>query len=322
MRLEIEPFVDDDEDGKVGSTIEEEEAESHVKQKCEVREFEVRYNLKGEAVTKVVESKAAKEETEVAEFAMTSTKTYSRDGSLESRDLEIYSPHIRTAFRNVIKSYPGVSLWADTIMIRGLPKCIFHYRKELAEYRDTMEDKVQSLHVTLALRFMETTLREKIKSYEALVESSASEPSIEFEDLWMIFRPGEYVCMKTLGSQRVMRFESMRRISGFGSDEWNIYATYVTHDGVTFGYKEVMHKVDSFEGAKPIRNLVVYPVSFCLDPDELCDRMVERGRKFMALRGNHHRAYDGLAFALGDKKAWDSNGFVDRYPEETQMVVL
>lgn len=162
--------------------------------KCEVKEFEERMNLKGVLIMKEVEANdAVDEKAEAQDYAMKSYKTYSRDGSLEASRLEIRSPYLKDALRAVVKQYPGVSFRGDTIILYDTLRCIFHYRKELEEYRKSPEDRFAKLHVHLLLRFMEKELRSSIRAYEANVGSSLANPAIEYKDLWMAFLPGESV---------------------------------------------------------------------------------------------------------------------------------
>jgi hypothetical protein len=93
MKLPIEPFkeesTDSSSDSDETSETENDEFTSDGPQKqgpkleCQIREYEEKYNFKGEAVLKLVEEKVAVDAKEEGkEYAMTSYKHYDRDGSL------------------------------------------------------------------------------------------------------------------------------------------------------------------------------------------------------------------------------------------------
>ena len=105
-------------------------------------------------------------------------KWYGRDGENVKylQELVIYSRHVQKALREVIKIYHGVNLAAIPIILYGTPKCVFHYRKELAEYHDRVKDTAAKMHLRLLFRYMNQELRSSIRLYEANVESSPKTP--------------------------------------------------------------------------------------------------------------------------------------------------
>lgn len=59
-------------------------------------------------------------------------------------------------------------------------------------------------------------------------------------------------------------------------------------------FKEV--EVESFKGPKPITSLACYPLKYHKEPEKLRELLVQRGRKFIALKGMNYRFHKGMAF--------------------------
>ena len=233
--------------------------------------------------------------------------------------LEIYSIHIQKALRETISEYPGTNLQANPIILTGTLKCIFHYRQELAKYREHLQDPVAKLHLSLLLRFMGRELQRAIRSYKANVEGSPENPTTDFTNLWMVFKPGDYVITGRNDTQRILQLQ--RTWYSCGSDpKWHIIARALNHDGETYGYVEYDIKVSSFQDSRLVSKLSVYPLKYCKTAEVARQALVDRGKKFHSLVGCHYRSYHGIAKALGEKRDVDQYGQVDEFPTETTMV--
>ncbi|PVH72338.1 P-loop containing nucleoside triphosphate hydrolase protein [Cadophora sp. DSE1049] len=311
MKPEIDPSQDPtDEESSEFDDIEHIEPLQNgaVKQlKCEVKEYEERMNLKGELIMKEIEERhAVDEKIEGQDYAMKSYKRYGRDGGLESSRLEIQSPYLKDALRAVVKQYPGVSFRGDTIILHGILRCIFHYRKELEEYRQKIGDRYAKLHVHLLLRFMEKELRSSIRGYEANVGTSIPSPAIEYKDLWMVFLPGESVVTGQDEMNQMLSLVSTNLIEANCGSFWRITGRCFTHDGTRFGYAHKHINIQPYEGTKTIRDFPILPLRY-YDTETVIQRLqqmhISRGKKFCSLKGHHYRSYTGRAFAVSDK--WD-----------------
>ncbi|KAI9665062.1 MAG: hypothetical protein M1821_006510 [Bathelium mastoideum] len=346
MKFEIDPFVEpaqqdqerpengiNDNDGINGTASGSKESEANgtessddrVGQNCEVKEYEARYNLKMERITKAVDRKKDADDTESEDrkYAIKSYKYFASNGELEREEVEIYSPHIIKALQTTIKDYPGVSLSAEILIISGNPKCIFHYRKELARYRDELKDAVAKLHLFLALNYMEREFRGSIKKYEVLVEGALSNPSLDpsigFQDIWMIFKPGELFIAGNEEKLELLRLDETTFICG-SNCKWLIWGWCFTHDGNAFGYCQKKFEISPYEGNKPIKNLSVFPLIYHSEAETIRAQLLDRGKKFCSLRGTHYRSYDGIASALGNERDRNQYGLMDKFPIETTTI--
>jgi hypothetical protein len=173
---------------------------------CELKTFEGRYNSKGERVVLDVGSRWRLEppRDRANDSALVLTRFYDKEKELEYTELEIRSPYIKTALMEVVPEYRHINLRTTKIVLRDHPTCLFHYRKELQAYGSTLQDQEAVKHLVFALSYMYKSLQSEIYSYYNLVESSSISPSIDFLNLWMVFRPGDYIYSKSADVERVL----------------------------------------------------------------------------------------------------------------------
>jgi hypothetical protein len=219
----------------------------------------------------------------------------------------------------VIKWYPGIKFHEGTSILNGQLRCIFHFRNELEAYKKKLEGEIPKLHLHLMLQFMKRELRREIKGYNANVETTNSIPSVEFQDLWTVFRPGEPIITGRDEREQLMLLDSMELVEG-NCTYWNVSGMYLTHDGTQYGYAKKTIRINPFEGAREIKKLDIYPLKYHAKEESLKLKHTARGQKFCSLTGVHHRSYKGIATALGHELDKDQYGWVDKYPSETKMV--
>ncbi|KAB8223448.1 P-loop containing nucleoside triphosphate hydrolase protein [Aspergillus novoparasiticus] len=82
-------------------------------------------------------------------------------------------------------------------------------------------------------------------------------------------------------------------------DCFEIHGMYFDDDGIVFGECEEVIQIESFRGARNIKELPAYALELHEDPD-MRQRLVSNGRKFLAFRGSHHRQYQGHMFVPKD----------------------
>jgi len=252
--------------------------------KCELTTYDARYNAKGERIRL-----AASKKKEVLanrpkdhDSALVLTRYYDHDKVLDFTLLEIRSPHVKAALRKVILMYPGVNLHANKVTIRGIPRCLFHYRQELGMYGGTLKDQEAVKHLLFALRYMYDTLRDEVSSYYNLMESPNIEPGLPFLNLWMAFRPGDHIYVKSNGVDRVYRFLSMDRCECFiphcRQSKWALSLEEIDYDGSDFGHTKVTGYIDPYEGHVPLKYLRAFPLKYHPNRNDITAAMIARGQ--------------------------------------------
>ncbi|KAF8534258.1 P-loop containing nucleoside triphosphate hydrolase protein [Trichophaea hybrida] len=296
--------------------------------RCELKTFEARYNSKGERVVLNVGSKKMldlpRDRAHDSAFAL--TKFYDKEKELEYTEFEIRSPHVKAALKKIVPAYHQLNLRTKNIVLRDHPKCLFHYRLELQEYGKSLQDPDAVKHLVFALRYMYNTLQSEIYSYYQLVEieTPSISPSIDFLNLWMVFRPGDYIYTKTAEAERVVKFKDMTRckcqIPWCYRSKWTIIAEHIDYNGTNFGYSNDSFNIFPYDGYKALADLNVIPLQYHPNKDFIFKKMVERGKKFIGLHGIHHRMYEGIAQALGSDRKNSLLGEEDEFPLQSTLI--
>ncbi|KAI0025785.1 P-loop containing nucleoside triphosphate hydrolase protein [Xylariomycetidae sp. FL0641] len=279
---------------------------------CQVKEYEARWDIEGKRSVKEVEHDLDADLKDGGKFALRSYKYYSRSSKIEKVNLEIHSPHIRDALRTVIRSYPGQN-FTGSIVLTGNSEhstldCLFHYRRELREYGDSLDNPTARKHVHLAVDFLEKELGREIHRFEANIQ--AETPCIDFRDIWMLFKPSTLLFAGKGHSQCINNVVRVAFNSGGSSclSSWNITAEALAHNGSNFGYTHRPLYIFDFDGVKDITNLEFYPLVFHPAQDTLKGYLIRRGQNYCDLAGTQYKAYSGKAIAVEKTKTVNMTG--------------
>ena len=77
---------------------------------------------------------------------------------------------------------------------------------------------------------------------------------------------------------------------------YNIEGRYLEYDGKTFGMGSMEVEVAEFTGPRLISSLACYPLKYHKDAEKLKGQLIERGKKFVSLKGMQYRFHNGMAF--------------------------
>ena len=293
--------------------------------KCELKTFEAHYNSKGEKVLLSVGSRKNFDARDhvAPDSALVLTKFYNKAKEVDYTEMEIRSPHLKKAFKEVIPEYKDLNVQTNSIILRDGIQYFFYYRTELHEYGCNLEDHVAIEHLIFALTYMYRTLESELHTFYNFVEVPFSVPSIDFVNLWMVFRPGDY-CYTKVGE--VESVTKIRHISHSGSfspgSRWSICGERISYDGRDFGYANHSMAIRSYDGYKPLIDLPAKPLNYHPDKNSIIERMVQRGKKYISLDGIHHREYDGTAEALGANRQVTYVGEEDEFPLQAMTVCI
>ncbi|KAF4624987.1 hypothetical protein G7Y89_g13185 [Cudoniella acicularis] len=301
--------------------------------KCEIHMYERRFNSRGEAILLqsgrrsdlgwIIESSI--------EAALVLTRYYSIRKELEITQLEIKSPYIRAALKDVVGSYPGVNITSNgPIFIIGDPMCLFHYREDLHIYASKVRDKKAKEHVTFLLQYMAKVLSREVISYDELMQNEDFPPGLEFQNLWMGFKPGALLYHKDGGIDSLCRLKDITKMKPYQLPEyWRLCTEMIANDGKDFKFTLKNLNISTYDGYRPFTQLEIFPLEYHQDHKEIRTTLLERGKKYITLLGIHHYMYDGLAtlqgwFGRGGKQLMvreriiiDSKAYIDDIGDTT-----
>ncbi|EAW11985.1 putative AAA family ATPase [Aspergillus clavatus NRRL 1] len=222
--------------------------------------------------------------------------------------VDIKSKHLRDALAKVMDGVKGVSLVQETAVVD--PNMLFlyleetrSYMKELRQQAKTEKKKrarkladLKASQLKVLIKYLDTDYAETKKTLYPLLEANM----ITFDLLWALFKPNTIAYTPTYGNQdepRAFKIEYATKESSFMKGQWySIEGRYLEYDGKSFGMGTMAAEVESFKGARKITSLSCYPLKYHREAEEVKTKLIERGKKFVALRGMNYRFHKGMAF--------------------------
>lgn len=122
---------------------------------------------------------------------------------------------------------------------------------------------------------------------------------ITYDLLWTIFKPGIFIystCLGT-GKPRCVTFDTGEEKTKMnGIRYFSLDCRYLDFDGEVFGEAGTQLEVARFHGPRPIHNLEAFPLDHHPNKSDAIKSLVDCGRKFCDLKGQHIRHCCGVAF--------------------------
>jgi hypothetical protein len=316
------------------ATLEQDEGEL-----CELHVYEHRYNRSGVMVAVEVGAmdQLPFEASVNPQAALVLVRTYDQAKALKGTTLQIRSPYMKKALRDVIRAYPGVNFDSmGPVLISGssAPHCVFHYRHELEQYAVASEDDDIREHITFLLAYMARAIRKETSNCRAMMEPSPKEV-LRFDDLWMAFRPGDLVCFSEghFNMPSIMRLRSFDRVgrpqapSQFALGQftpvqidivysWQVVGEVIDCDGLHVSFSIVSLPLSKYDGYRALDELGIMPLKYSEDETQVREDLHLRGEKWLALTGTyHHRSYSGdvRLTELGDSSSSGESPPVSQY---------
>ncbi|KAL4992734.1 hypothetical protein BDW68DRAFT_183952 [Aspergillus falconensis] len=242
------------------------------------------------------------------QYLFTVRRKFDWEGKYMETVVDLKSKHLREALGKVMDGVKGVSLVQDTAVVD--PNMLFLYLEETRDYMKELKQlaktekkkkarKIAALkarQLKVLVKYLDTDYAETKKTLYPLLEAN----TITFDLLWALFKPNTIAYAPTYGNQdepRAFKVEYAVKESSFMKGQWyNIEGRYLEYDGKTFGMGTMEAVVESFKGARKITSLGCYPLRYHRDADDVRAKLIERGKKFVSLKGMNYRFHKGMAF--------------------------
>jgi len=222
--------------------------------------------------------------------------------------VDIKSKPLRDALAKVMDGVKGVSLVQEPAIVD--PNMLFLYLEETRQWmkelkRQSRSEKkkkarksaaVKAAHLKVLIKYLDADYADIKKTLYPLLEAN----TITFDLLWALFKPNTIAYTPTYGNSdepRAFKIEYAIKESSFMKGQWySVEGRYLEYDGKDFGFGNMSAEVESFKGARKITSLACYPLQYHRDSEALRARLIERGKRFVALRGMNYRFHKGMAF--------------------------
>ncbi|KAL4792850.1 hypothetical protein BDV19DRAFT_245785 [Aspergillus venezuelensis] len=242
------------------------------------------------------------------QYLFTVRRKFDWEGKYIETVVDLKSKHLREALGKVMDGVKGVSLVQETAVVD--PNMLFLYLEETREHMKALKKEaktekrkkarklaaLKAHHLKVLIKYLDTDYAETKKTLYPLLEAN----TITFDLLWALFKPNTIAYAPTYGNQdepRAFKIEYATKESSFMKGQWySIEGRYLEYDGKAFGMGTMAAEVEAFKGARKITSLGCYPLKYHREADEIKTKLIERGKKFVALRGMNYRFHKGMAF--------------------------
>ncbi|KAI0176477.1 P-loop containing nucleoside triphosphate hydrolase protein [Hypoxylon sp. FL1284] len=212
--------------------------------------------------------------------------------------LQVNSPYIQKAFRDVVGSYITVaSDFASSLELTGPFEMLVHNWDELDQYRKSTTDTIMKQHMDLLFEFME----HEVKPTRELALKMIQKQQISFDNAWVIYRPGDIMYTEFHGHPWLLVCKKTAYEDDKDSGPYlEVHCTYTDDNGLAVGEATQviqMAQRSKFPAGNPvaIKELSVFPRTFVDEGESLERRLKARGEKFLSLKNMATVAYEGDA---------------------------
>ena len=216
------------------------------------------------------------------------------DGSkiFQIDSIEIQSAPLRLILAKVFDRYDHIMPTIGYLTFRP-PFWPFHWRWEEFEAA-IKEEKDEKL--AKQLKCLRNLVKSETSGLFGVSRELQDNGVIEHRLLWTLFKPGELIYSKEHGRERFYILCSVSQYANISlqvnSLDWN---------GRHLGFVTSTLSIRYFSGSSRITDLNVFPARFLDNLEEVKERMVARGKKFIELAGVHHKSYRGQENVSGNK---------------------
>lgn len=241
--------------------------------------------------------------------------------------LDIMSKSLKVALRHIMKKVKDISLEEDSLFVDS--NTIFLFLEDLRAYmrnlraQSNVEKKKKKIkeialktkHLKVLIKYLDKDYDEIKKFLYFLLESK----KITFDLLWALFKSDEIVYTSTydtLSESRTFKIEYVYLISTdthsnyfdvlitdlkqkhslLKDDYYIIEGRYLKFDGKTFEMSNVQVIVKTFKKSRLIFSLRCFSLKRHSDHKKLEKEMIEREKKFVALKSRQYCVQKDIAF--------------------------
>ncbi|PLB42709.1 uncharacterized protein BDW47DRAFT_121810 [Aspergillus candidus] len=222
--------------------------------------------------------------------------------------VDIKSKHLRDALSKIMDGVKGVSLVQETAVVD--PNMLFLYLEETRQYMKDLKQQaktekkkkarraaaLKANHLKVLIKYLDIDYADTKKTLYPMLDNN----TITFDLLWALFKPNTIAYSPTYGNQdepRAFKIEYATKESSFMKGTWySIEGRYLEYDGKSFGMGTMAAEVESFKGTRKITTLGCYPLKYHRESEDVKAQLIERGKKFVSLRGMNYRFHKGMGF--------------------------
>ncbi|KAG5771686.1 hypothetical protein H9Q72_001857 [Fusarium xylarioides] len=218
------------------------------------------------------------------------------DHKWQTDSFTIQSPAMRAVISTVLDKYQDLDLDVENWTFKPPFMPLVHRWDRLLSLCEAKDEAHEPEAAAQLLKFLTPILAPKV---DALVKTHKT-GNVMFDNLWQIFAPHEFVITKFYRVEAACRVTKYKLVEQRPMPSyWEIHLEYIDWNGNRCGYANTMILIPEFAAYRRVTSLPAYPLSFHSSSSKIRGQMIERGRKFEALRGYHFQTCSGTKILLG-----------------------
>ncbi|KAL2376051.1 hypothetical protein RJZ90_007765 [Blastomyces dermatitidis] len=189
--------------------------------------------------------------------------------------VDIKSEVLLDVLREIVADVRAISLREDKPSIKW--NFLYNFLPDLEEYttkKGKDQESPRSKQVDLFIRYIRDIYAFMTQSLSSLLKGG----EITYDLLWTIFKPGIF------------------KLKPNGVKSLSLDCRYLDFNGKELGEAGVQLEVVWFHGPKLIHSLEAFPLDHHLNKSDVMTSLIDSGRKFCRLKGQHIRHCRGRAF--------------------------
>ncbi|EEU42608.1 uncharacterized protein NECHADRAFT_47710 [Fusarium vanettenii 77-13-4] len=213
------------------------------------------------------------------------------NATLQTDSIVVQSPELKRCLADILSGCVNIDAAAPTIELRppfmGL---IQRWDRLLLAEKTAANEKSKEL-----LQLLRETLEMELHSSLQSIQEFRKTGYTTFPNILMAFMPGEIVLRSKDGvlSAGILRHASIEK-EFMGGLVCIFRVQMLDWNGKGFGYREKIWKIENFQGFRKATELNVFPLGTHPDQEKIKQRLIDRGRAFEGLCGQHVKNYNGL----------------------------
>jgi hypothetical protein len=230
-----------------------------------------------------VEAEAVEAENEErARYSILHRQTrHAGDTAWKTYSIEINNPKICAFISKCLDDYPGEKFSKSKIILKPPYMALFHRFRQI---QNTL-GKEGNDELNSGCRLLFDILLEDWKPFSKDFEEFQSSGLITHQSVWTIFPPGELVVLK------INNDVSIGRVCNIMTESVDV--TVIDYTGSKCGFTTAGRSFYYFKGLQKVIDLNVYPLRCDDNRPTIEKRLIERGRRFEALKGRHTKYFKG-----------------------------
>ncbi|KAE8440392.1 hypothetical protein EG329_008168 [Mollisiaceae sp. DMI_Dod_QoI] len=215
--------------------------------------------------------------------------------------VDVKSELLRDILRDVLKDIKGISLNESKLSVEQ--NLLYTTLPELELCQSWNEiaplDQEAILHLGLLVDYLKSAYADTTQSMLSLLPTDY----ITYDLLWAFFKPNALVYTTCSGTHkpRCVRYNfGEEKRTKAGTKYWSLDCSYLDFNGEDLCVFSIEVKIAKFRGANRINALEAFPLQYHAEATRVRADLLGCGRKFMSLRGTHHRHCNGTAFYMRD----------------------